>query len=42
MAFFNDILCINPEPVATKRALEICPDALDIVLRNFQEWQKRR
>ena len=39
---FDDILCITPEPVATKRALEICPEALDIVLRNFQDWQQRR
>ena len=39
---FDDILCINSEPVATKQLLEICPGALDIVPRNFQEWQKRR
>ena len=39
---FDDILCITSDPVATKRVLEICPEGLDIVLRNFQEWQKRR
>ena len=39
---FDDILCITPEPVATKRALEICPEALDFVLRNFQDCQQRR
>ena len=39
---FDDILCINSEPVATKQLLEICPRALGIVPRNFQEWQKRR
>ena len=39
---FEDILCITSEPVPIKRAPGICLEALDIVLRNFHEWQKRR
>ena len=32
----SDIICIVPEPTATKRALEICPDVLDNVLEKFR------
>ena len=39
---FEDILCVMPEPVATKRALEICSEALDNAIKKFQVWQKRR
>ena len=27
----SDIICIVPQPTATKRALEICPDVLDVL-----------
>ena len=33
---FDDNLCITPERVATKWALEICPEALDFVLEIFR------
>ena len=32
----SDIICIVPEPTATKRALEICPEVLDNVLEKFR------
>lgn len=38
---FDDVLCIIPEPLATKRALEICPEALDMVVKEFGNWQRR-
>ena len=31
-----DIFCIVPEPTATKRALEICPEVLENVLEKFK------
>ena len=38
----TDILCIIPEPNATKRnMLEICPEVLDSVLKKFEDWLKR-
>ena len=32
----SDIICIVPKPAVTKRALEICPEVLDNVLKKFR------
>ena len=37
----DDILCIIPEPLATKRAFEICAEVLGMVMKEFENWKRR-
>ena len=37
----TDILCIVPDPTATKRSsLEMCPEVLENVIEKFEHWLK--